>query len=235
MNIFYEKMGLLDITMYGIPVFRKKLFIADKYYLMPKEQPDGELDLINLAEKARREDHWTYFHRDSFWVHTVGDHHEEYCPKTGGVKMSMQSQPINLQNQDIIKYLGHAATEYHIHVDEAIRYYFKCNPENAKTIGQYREYVKSILIYPSKRDLINSMEIDDRTFKLATSLGITTYKLKSSELFEKKNLEQMMLDCQPPFADSDRPFEEWIDRYVNNVKEELGNYATLDFCHKQKL
>ncbi len=228
-------MGLLDLTMYGIPLFRKKLFIADKYYLMQKEQPDGELDLINLAEKARREDHWTYFHRDSLWIHTGGEHHEEYCPKTGGVRMSMQAQPIDLRNQDLIKCLGCTATEYHIHVDRVISYYFKCNPENAKTLGQYREYVKSILIYPSNRDLMNSMEIGDRTFKLATSLGITTYRLKSAELFEKKNLEQMMLDCQPPFIGLDGPFEEWLERYVNNVKEELGDYATLDFCHKTAL
>lgn len=224
-------MGLLDITVYGVPVFRKKLFIADKYYLMQKEQQEGEQELTSIAETAKREDHWTYFHRDSFWVHMEGKHYEEYDPKTGGARMSVETAYMNLQNQDAIKYLGNTATEYHIHVDEAVNYYFKCKPENAAGL---REYMKSLLIYPSRADLMNSMKLEDRTHKIATSLGITTYRLKSADLFEKKELERMMLGCQPPLG-SDKPYGEWLEEYVNNVKEGLGNYAALDFCPKQKL
>lgn len=225
-------MGLLDFTINGFPLFREKLFIADKYYHILKEQREGELDLVNISRTAKREDHWTYFNKASFWIHPSGEHHEEHDPETGRVTMSVQTNYINLQNHDITKYLGDAATEYHIHPDEAVNYYFKCKPEN--DLGQ-GEYMKSFLMHPSRADLMNSLKFDDRTHKIATSLGITTYQLKSAELFEKRNLERMMVKCQPPFIGSDKPFDEWLGIYVNNMKDELGNYATLDFCHKSWL
>ena len=228
-------MGLLDLTITGLPIFRRKLFVADKDYHMLRKQRKGELDLVDISKTAKREDHWTYFHKASLWIHIAGEHNEEYNSKTGEVVMFVRSSYINLQTSDITEYLGGAATEYHTHPDDAVNYYFKCNPDNAQIMAEYREHMKSFLIYPSEADLMTSLKFNDRTHKIATSLGITTYELKSEELFRKKALGVIMLKCKPPLIRHDKPFEEWLENYVNNMKEELGNYATLDFCHKSRL
>ncbi len=225
-------MGLLDLIVFGIPVFRRKLFISEKLYLLSKKQNKGELDLTEIAAEAKREDHWTFFDKNDIWLHPGVNHSEEFDPLTGAVKMNVSFNPLDLNNEPVKDFLGSVATEYHIHADLVYYYYLQCNPEN--NIG-FHDYFKSVLIYPSNCDLKNTLVYPERTYKIASSLGITTYQLNSPDLFKTTNIEEIESLCQPDFLFSAKPLDEWLMEYVDNVKTELGNYATLDFCPKSKL
>ncbi len=206
----------------------RNLLINDSNYCINKSMAKGERDLIKISETAKREDHWTFFAEKEYWVHVAHEHKERYS-KNGRLYMDTKFKTIPL-SENIMEVLGKRIIEYHIHPDMVVNHYFSCKPECIEEL----EFCKPFLIFPSENDFLNSFHVPDREYGLATSLGITTYKMHSEKAFKRKSMSKILKKSYPERT-PEKTLEDFLDEYVAKVKDELGDYATIDFRHKQKL
>ena len=212
----------------GCPVFKNKLFLSDKVYVMSKDQRTGEKEMISLSDIADNEDHWTYFKDTNYWFHSEIDHLSTHDPKEGRISMGYRSTRLKKSFTKKAG-LGEDIVEYHLHPDRFIDLYLKHNPEDYKDLS--REFYKTILLpYPSLTDLNNTREFPDREYKIASPLGITTYKLHKDELNEDNWLD-LIRTC---YLNSE-PGQEEVDTFINPLaapKEEVVTHAVVRTLNK---
>ncbi|MFH0752917.1 MAG: hypothetical protein V1914_04980 [archaeon] len=221
-------MGLKDLVLFYYPLFRRTLFETEKAYTLKRDQSDGEKDLIEICKTAKREYHWTYFKNTNLWLHSKCNHKEIFNPETGDVQMAVDYLPISTDTA-----LGNELVEYHLHPDYFVDYYLQVNPKQQIVPN---ELFKHYLIYPSKADLINSFEDSDREYKLATSLGITTYQLHSKELFEQnKPLSKLLIGPHKLDITNITNFQNCLQTSVEKVNKTMQGHATIKFCPKDKI
>lgn len=213
-------MGLTDLIISSHPVFRRKLFPSEKSYILKREQDKGEEDIIGICKTAKREYSWIFFKDTSNWVQNSHTHVEEFDPQTGDNLMTVfvTAYPPN-------DYLGHDITNYHIHPDYVVDYMLSHHPRSHMIS---KNYVKSLLAYPSKTDLLNSMP-NDRKYKVVTSLGVTTYKLHSEDLFKDKDFNGIQQEALDLCDYRPEAYSEWLQCLIEKANEKLGEYATIHF------
>lgn len=221
-------MGLIDLTIYHYPIFRRKLFLSKNTYFLRRDQSKGERDLTEIAEKAKIEDHWTYFNDTNYWFHFDSPHHEEFLEDG---RVIMNKTPLLMDKSETAEVLGEDITEYHIHPDCVVEHIVAA--KNEKRVNKL--FFKSFLIFPSRDDFVNTVNHPDRTWKLATSLGITTYKLESDNFTEEEYNNILDTSYQPTHLFDLSRFDDWLENYANTVSLAMKGRAAISFCPKSNL
>lgn len=228
----------------GCPLFKRNLFLSDKFYLMSKGQTEGEREIISLAETAEREDHWTHFKDTNYWLHFELKHSIVIDAKKGMISMGYSTDRINKCTAKEAG-LGEEIAEYHIHPDSFIDFYIKVNQDYADLS---RELYKTLLLpYPSLTDLNSTIRLPDREYKIASSLGITTYILHDKKfkndhewldlirecyLNSKISQEDINLFKNPQSTSKDEVVACAVMRQLNKA---AGGTATLSFIPRSNL
>ena len=97
-----------------VPVFRSKLFLSDKPYIIEKEQKEGEKKLIKLCSTAEREEAWEYYKETNVWIHLTCQHKKEYNSETKIAQIRCQPNRTE-PTKEIMGCLGSEVVKYHIH------------------------------------------------------------------------------------------------------------------------
>lgn len=225
----------------GCPVFRNKLFLSEKTYIMVKEQNTGEKEMVSLACKAKQEDHWTYFRDTDYWLHTPIEHKTISDAEEGRAAMGYKSIRIKKKYAKESG-LGEDIVEYHLHPDSFIDLYIKTNPEDDSEELTRGFYQTLLLPYPSLADMNNTIEVPDRGYKIASPLGITTYMLHKQGFTEDEWLDLVKecyntyeLTAQDLFRGSATKDEAIAHAVIRMLNAAAGDRATLGFFPKSKL
>lgn len=233
------KIELNPLTINGHPVFRKELFLSNRLYLMSKGQAEGEKELMELAETAEHEDHWTYFKDTDHWLHTEVKHSTTIDAEEGRAGMGYSSIRIKKDAARDMG-LGEDIAEYHIHPDSFIDLYLKVNTKDKKDLP--REFYRTLLLpYPSLKDMNSTLEVPDREYKIASPLGITTYKLHQEKLLTDEEWQDTIRDCYKETGITKESVKELLKiegitkpeiataLVIENINKTIRDYATLHF------
>ena len=207
------------------PLFRKKLFLSNKMYVLNKTLEEGENDLLSIAKKAHREESWAYFPESNNWVmNTLSTYEDEEI-------MALSFLPL-----DIPEY-GKEKIYYHIHPDQA-----SLNLEQELSLTKQFRYNDRLRIrfarfmnaIPSIPDINTALRHEDE-FRIVSSLGI--YSLKGSGIEysipkEKYKDIQLLSLLKNPLKDS-HPVKA-IKEFKDLMNKELEGFIWSDFRHHKK-
>jgi len=226
----------------GYPPFQKELFLSTEEYLMCKGTSEGELDMIKLAETADQEDHWTHFEDTGFWYHPQIMHKTRVDLETGIIGMGYSTISIKKEAAKNMG-LGEDIVEYHIHPDSFIDMFHQHNPPEKKLPRGF--YKTKMLPYPNGADFKTTLNLPNREHRIATSLGITSYRIHTPDIKSDEDWHEIIMDCylntelrlselQEAFRDPYNSPRDEVLAYgiIRNLNRTIGDYATIEFTPK---
>ena len=140
-------------------LFRKKLFLSKKPYVLLKAREDGEAELEALAAKAKLEGAWLYAFDTGAWINLTAGYSSENS--RFGVSYQVQQRSIDLTD------FGKRFTHYHTHPRGAVDHLRRLIRKHIKSIDfvlnhhqfglvsgyEIYKYLQSVINIPSSIDI----------------------------------------------------------------------------------
>jgi len=198
------------------PQEREAFSQFDQFYESSMSRGEGEKILSSIASDAKREYVWAFDEERSLWIYFPSKSSEDIDVSRGHSRHEITIP------KELLKPPGASSDVYHIHPDILVDVLVK----NRKPGWHSEEFLRVSNQMPKEDDLhAASVLINNgyKTFKVVTSLGVTTLKFFSEKLDpkqERHDIEGVTINQEMIYG----ALKEGVNPAIRKVFEELNRH-----------